>query len=55
MFSDYDNAIDRKFLSPERDGFTNCLKDRNVFRFANFLTQSAFLKLMDVNRHNVDP
>ena len=55
MFSDDDNTIHRKFLPPERDGFTYCVKDRNAFRFAYFLTQSAFFKLMDVNGHNVHP
>ena len=53
VFSDQDNTIHRKFFSPEREGFTYRVKDRNAFRFAYFLTQSAFLKLMDVDGHNV--
>jgi len=55
VFSDQDNTIHRKFRSRERDSFTYCVKDRNAFRFANFLAQYAFLKLMDVNGHNVHP
>src|SRR5688572_3264786 len=42
VFSDDDNTIHRKFLLPKRDGFTYSVKDRNAFRFAYFLTQSAF-------------
>ena len=55
VFSDEDNTIHRKFLPPEREGFTYCVEDRNAFRFAYFLSQSAFFKLMDVNGHNVHP
>ena len=49
MFSDQDYPINRKFFPAEREGFTNGWKDRNAFRFAHFLTQSAFWKLMDVS------
>src|SRR5580658_5735265 len=55
VFSDQDNTIHRKFLPPEREGLTYGVTDRNVFRFAHFPAQSAFLKLMDVNGHYVHP
>lgn len=51
VFSDQDNTIHRKFLRAERERFTDCVKDRNPFRFTHFPTQSAFLELMDVNGH----
>src|SRR5262249_8001823 len=38
VFSDQDNPIHRKFLSPERGSFRYCAEDRNAFRFADFLT-----------------
>src|SRR4051794_3241828 len=55
VLSDKHDAIHRKLLAPECQGFTYCVKYRNAFRFAHFLSQSAFLKLMDVNGHNVHP
>jgi hypothetical protein len=55
VFSDYHDTIHSKFLTSKSDGFINCLKDRDAFRFAYLLTQLACVKLMDVNRHHVHP
>src|SRR3982750_1546338 len=55
VFSHQDNTIHRQFLPPEREGFPDGGKDRNALRLADFLTQSAFPELMDVNGHNVHP
>src|SRR5580658_6881294 len=55
VFSHQDNTIHRKLLSPQRNGLSDGVKDRNAFRFTNLLAQWAFLKLMDVNGHHVHP
>src|SRR5688572_9779869 len=55
VFSDDDNTIHRKFPPPKCDSLSHCLIDGNVFRFAYFLTQSACVKLMNVNGHNIHP
>jgi hypothetical protein len=50
-----DNTIHSELFAAKRDGFTHCFEDRNVLRFAYFLPQQAFIKLMDVDGHHLHP
>src|SRR5689334_1378327 len=44
VFCDDDHTVHRKFLPAKCDSLSYCLIDRNIFRFAYFLTQFACIK-----------